>query len=407
MRVTTAHSYDTTIAQLSKRQAELVEKQERISSGKRVIRASDDPVAAALAETVQNRLSRVQTDQRTIDASRTSMQQAESALGEAGDLIQKVRDLMVSGGNGTYNDLDRKTLAAEIEGLRDQLFSVANRKDSAGRSLFGGLGGSSTPFVQEFGPGGGQVRFDGQRGQQAATDVSLPQALDGHAVFMRIPEGNGTFRLDQGSANTGSLRSDVGQVTDLSSLTGHDYRVDFAEVAGVMQYSVTDLTTASPVAGQTAVPYSPDMQVEFDGMSFQLTGTPQAGDTLDIAPADTPTDLFKVMQDAIDALNTPTTASGDAARRVQDMGRTLTELDAGHDRVLLARAQSGDWLNRADTIENLLSNREVDHAAEQSALEDLDMVKGISEFQSQQIGLDAALKSYAQVQRLSLFQYVS
>ena len=85
----------------------------------------------------------------------------------------------------------------------------------------------------------------------------------------------------------------------------------------------------------------------------------------------------------------------------------MTELDAGHDRVLLARAQAGDWLNRADTIENLLSNREVDHAAEQSALEDLDLVKGISEFQSQQIGLDAALKSYAQVQRLSLFQYVS
>ena len=137
MRVTTAHSYDTTIAQLNKRQAELVEKQERISTGKRVIRASDDPVSAALAETVQNRLSRVQTDQRTIDASRTSMQQAESALGEAGDLIQKVRDLMVSGGNATYGDTERLALADQIEGLREQLFSVANRQDSAGRSLFG------------------------------------------------------------------------------------------------------------------------------------------------------------------------------------------------------------------------------------------------------------------------------
>lgn len=407
MRVTTAHSYHTTIAQLSKRQAELVEKQERISTGKRVIRASDDPVAAALAETVQNRLSRVQTDQRTIDASRTSMQQAESALGEAGDLIQKVRDLMVSGGNGTYGDGEREALADQIEGLREQLFSMANRKDSAGRSLFGGLGGSSTPFVQEFGSGGGQVRFDGQRGQQAATDVSLPQAMDGHAILMRVPQGNGTFRLDQGSTNTGGLRSDIGQVTDLSSLTGHDYRIDFAEVGGAMQYSVTDLTTASPVAGQTAVPYSTGMQVEFDGMSFQLAGAPRAGDRLDIAPADTPTDLFKVMQDAVDALRTPSGDPGDAARRTQDLGRALTELDAGHDRVLLARAQAGDWLNRADTIENLLSNREVDHAAEQSALEDLDLVKGISEFQSQQIGLDAALKSYAQVQRLSLFQYVS
>jgi flagellar hook-associated protein 3 FlgL len=174
-----------------------------------------------------------------------------------------------------------------------------------------------------------------------------------------------------------------------------------------MQYSVTDLTAASPVAGHTAVPYSTGMQIEFDGMSFQLSGAPRAGDTLDIAPADTPTDLFKVMQDAVDALRTPTDASGDTARRTQDLGRALTELDAGHDRVLLARAQAGDWLNRADTIENLLSSREVDHTAEQSSLEDLDLVKGISEFQSQQIGLDAALKSYAQVQRLSLFQYVS
>jgi flagellar hook-associated protein 3 FlgL len=34
------------------------------------------------------------------------------------------------------------------------------------------------------------------------------------------------------------------------------------------------------------------------------------------------------------------------------------------------------------------------------------MVQGISDFQSQQVGLEAALKSYAQVQRLSLFQYV-
>jgi flagellar hook-associated protein 3 FlgL len=407
MRVTTAHSYDTTIAQLNKRQAELVEKQERISTGKRVIRASDDPVSAALSEAVQNRLSRVQTDQRAIDSSRTSMQQAESALGEAGDLVQRVRDLIVAGGNATYGDTERLALAKQIQGLREQLFSVANRQDSAGRSLFGGLGGSSTPFVQEFGPGGGQVRFDGQLGQQAATDVRLPQSMDGHAVFMRVPQANGTFRAEQGATNTGSVRSDIGLVTDLSALTGHDYRVDFAEVGGAMQYSVTDLTTATPVTGQTGVPYTNGMRVEFDGLSFQLNGAPAAGDTLDITPADTPTDLFQVMQDAIDALATPTTAGGDAARRTQNLGRALTELDAGHDRVLLARAQAGEWLNRADTIENLLGNREVDHSAEQSALEDLDLVKGISEFQTQQVGLDAALKSYAQVQRLSLFQYVS
>jgi len=407
MRVTTAHAYDNTIAQLTKRQAELATLQESISSGKRVTRASDDPVAAAMSEAVQNRLSRVQTDQRALDASRTSIQQAESALGESGELVQKVRDLIIAGGNPTYGPIERESLAQQISGLRDQLFSVANRQDSTGRSLFGGLGGSETPFVQTFGSGSPEVRFDGRRGQQAAGDNQLPQAMDGEAVWMRIPAGNGTFALDLPASNTGNMRSDTGQVTSLSALTGHDYRVDFSGTAGSMQYSVTDVTTGTPVAGQTGVAYSSGAQIAFDGMSFQVLGEPGAGDRLDLVSSSAPTDLFKVMQDAVDALRQNTGGSGDAAQRTHDLGRALNELDAGHDRVLLARAQAGEWLNRADSIEGLLDSREVDHSVEKSQLEDLDMVKGISQFQNQQISLDAALKSYAQVQRLSLFQYVS
>jgi flagellar hook-associated protein 3 FlgL len=48
----------------------------------------------------------------------------------------------------------------------------------------------------------------------------------------------------------------------------------------------------------------------------------------------------------------------------------------------------------------------VAHKTEQSNLEDLDMIEGISDFQNKQTGLQVALQSYAQVQRLSLFQYI-
>ena len=71
-----------------------------------------------------------------------------------------------------------------------------------------------------------------------------------------------------------------------------------------------------------------------------------------------------------------------------------------------ARSQTGAWLNRADRIDSLLSNRELAHESEKSDLEDLDMVQGISDFQNQQTGLQAAMTAYAQVQKLSLFQYV-
>lgn len=401
MRVATAHSYDSTISNLNKRQAELSDLQERISTGKRVLRASDDPVAAVLAESAQNKLSRVAADQRALEHSRTSITQAESALGQAGTLVQDVRDVLVAAGNAAYGSKEYKNLAQELEGLRDQLFGVANQRDSAGRTLFGGLGGSSTPFVEVYGATGGTVRFDGQRGQEAGGNNALPQALDGEAVFLKVPPGNGTFTIDLAATNAGSARADTGRVSNPSAVTGHDYTVSFADVAGVMEYSVTDTTTGSTVA---SAPYTPGATLEFDGIAFQVAGTPVAGDSLDVKAVTTSTDLFQVVQNAIDALKGATT--GQSASLVHTLGRSLTELDAGHDRLLAARSQTGAWLNRADRIDSLLSNRELAHASEKSDLEDLDMVQGISDFQNQQTGLQAAMTAYAQVQKLSLFQYV-
>ena len=404
MRVSTANSYDTTVSTLARRQAELAAQQERLSTGKRVLRASDDPVAATLAEAAQNRLSRVQADARALESSRASLAQAESGLAESGNLLQTARELMVSAGNATYGPSEREDIARQLEGLREQLMGVANLKDNAGRTLYGGLGGSTTPFVDLYGPTGNAVQFDGQRGQQAAGDTSLPQSLDGDAIWMRIPQGNGSFTLSLPTANTSGVRTGLGQVINPSALTGQRYDIAFADVGGVMQYSVTNLDTGTPVAGQTNVPYQPGATIAFDGLSFDMQNPAAAGDVIELRPVTGPTDIFKVMQDTVDALRDTGPNSG--ARRTQALGRSLTELDAGLDRVLLARGQAGEWLNRADSLKSMLDTRAVAYETEKSQLEDLDLIKGISDFQNQQLGLEAALKSYAQVQRLSLFEYV-
>lgn len=407
MRIATAHSFDTTVNHLAKRQADLSALQESLATGKRVRKASDDPVAATLAETASNRLSRAQSDLRALENSRASLQQAESGLAESGELIQRVRELMVSAGNGTFGPSEREDMARQLEGLRDQLVNVANRQDNAGRTLFGGLGGSTTPFADVYGPAGTGVQFSGQRGQAAAGPGALPQALDGDAIWMRIPQGNGTFRLDLNAGNTGGLRTDLGEVTDLSQLTGHQYDINFSDASGVMRYSVTNLSDPSrnPMGGQVDVPYETGKAVQFDGMSFRLHGQPRPGDSVALDPVSGPTDLFKVVQDAVDALRAA--GPGRGAQQTQQMARAMAELDAGHDRVLLARARAGEWLNRADSLDTLHRDRATGHEIERSRLEDLDLVKGISDFQSQQVGLEAALKSYAQVQRLSLFQFVA
>lgn len=406
MRIATAHSYDKTVANLSQRQTELSQLQERISTGKRVQRASDDPVAAVLSEAASNRMRRAETDQRSIEAARTSLSQGENAIGQASELIQGVRELIVKAGNATYGSAEFKNIAQEIEGLRERLIGVANQKDSAGRTLFGGLGGSATPFVEVFGPSSSGVQFQGMRGQEAAGGNLLPQSFDGDAVFMRVPPGNGSFTVSLASGNTGGLSTDIGSVSNPSALTGHSYQVSFASTAGGGHtYSITDTTTGNAVPGHSNVAYTPGMQIEVDGMSLALRGTPSNGDTLSIDPVTAPTDIFSVMQNAVEALRGAT--GGQTAQLTQALGQSLTEIDAAHDRVLSARAQAGEWLNRADSIDNLLADRQVDDEAERSRLEDLDLVKGISDFQNRQTGLQAAMAAYGQVQKLSLFQYVT
>ena len=87
-------------------------------------RASDDPVAAVLSEAASNRMRRAETDQRSIESARTSLSQAESTLGNAGDLIQQVRELIIKAGNATYGSAEFKNLAQEIEGLRERLIGT-------------------------------------------------------------------------------------------------------------------------------------------------------------------------------------------------------------------------------------------------------------------------------------------
>ena len=132
MRITAANAFETAIDNLQQRQQALNQSQERMTSGKRVARASDDPTAAARAERALATSARAVADQRGVEASRNAMQQTEGALGDAVEAMQQVRELLVAAGNGSYSDAERANLADRIRGLRDQLFSIANRGDGAG-----------------------------------------------------------------------------------------------------------------------------------------------------------------------------------------------------------------------------------------------------------------------------------
>jgi flagellar hook-associated protein 3 FlgL len=328
-------------------------------------------------------------------------------LGDATSLVQKLRELVITAGNAGYSASDRKSVAQEMRGLRDQLFALANARDANGTPLFGALGSASAPFTDSS----GGVSFNGVAGQRASTETSIPGTMDGQAVWMNVASGNGSFALSTGTGNTGNLWTNTGQVLTPASLTGHNYTITFSVVGAATTYSVQDTTNipATTVLPAPAVPpspnptYTPGQAITFDGLSLVANGAPANGDTVQVVPS-TNTNLFKVMDDAITAIGDPNLTS---SQRAQAVGLALTQVDTGMNQLQAARSQAGEWMNRADNIQDAQEGRTLQLSADKSRAEELDMVKGISDFTRFQTGYQTALQSYAQVQKLSLFNFIS
>ncbi len=411
MRISTRQTFDAGIDRLQLRQRELQESQQKLSSGKRVERASDDPAAAARAERALASIGRQDASQRALDASRNMLTLTEGALGDANELMQQARETLVAAGNASYSDAERAGLAERLRTLRDQLLVAANRGDGSGGYLFGGQGAAEPPFVDA--PGG--VAFRGTAGElQAPLDEAMPLSTDGRAAWLAAPSGNGLFESRVLSATPGQAQSwiDAGRVTDPQAFfaatsppavvdpANLDYRVDFTVGAGGTTYSVTKDGAATAL---TNVPYVSGQSIEIDGMAFAVSGTPQAGEAYELRLSRPTQSVFDTLDRAIVELGTPLRSRAAVSQGVQ---RALSEIDGSMASLQSLRARVGESMNRADMIEGRIGAEKVTAKAQKSQAEDLDMVEGISSFKNQQTGYEAALKAYATVQRLSLFDYV-
>ena len=409
-RVSTANMYDSSVRNLSTRQKTLVDLQENLTSGKRVVRPSDDPVAAAQAERALTRISRIQTEQRALEVQRNAITQAETTLGDAIGLVQEMRQLMVGAGGGALKNEDRKTYANQIQSLQEQLRDVINRKDTNGIPLLGALGSALQPFTGPL-TGSPDYQFIGQPGQASSDSTSIATTVDGHAALMFDPVRDGIYGASVTQAPGSSLVTSAVTTSNRDVLAGAGYELQIGGVTTSggntqVQYSLTKNGVAVPGGPFTAsaVTGQPIPITITDGgvsvMNFSLQGTPVVGDKVGLQPSPS---LMSSIDSAIKGI-TNATSSTQAA---QTVSQALAHMDAGIERLSNIRGYAGELLNRADRITGDQESRSIQLEADRSRAEDLDMLKGISDFQNANVGLEAALKSYAQVQKLSLFNYIN
>jgi flagellar hook-associated protein 3 FlgL len=161
-------------------QVRLATLQEKGSTLQNITRPSDDP--AALAEAVNARAQLRAADQysNNINDGTGWLNTADSALGQATNILNRIRDLTLQASNGSLNQQAKDILAAEIEGLNKDLLGAANAK-YLGRNVFAGSSDEAVAFS------GQPPVFNGTAGSSVERRVDADRTIrvdaDGGAIF--------------------------------------------------------------------------------------------------------------------------------------------------------------------------------------------------------------------------------
>jgi flagellar hook-associated protein 3 FlgL len=428
MRVSTVTIYNQSVSSLSQRQVDFVATGQQIAAGKRVIRPSDDPQAAAQALGVGQSKALVEQYESGRIGVRNSLSQEESVLQSTSDAIIRARTLLLQAANGSNSDSDRASIASELKGVLESVLGQANSSDGNGRYLFGGYEDGSPPFVKDA---SGAVVFVGEsyaRAQRVDAAREMTMADSGATIFLESHSRGYVAEAGVSMAGVPPVRTTVpnsGSVafTGLDVIDTNDpgygstFSVSFADDgAGGINYTVSVFDaatgTSTPLPTATDVPYplpaapgKPGALLSFGGLSLKLEGVPQDGDTVLVGQGnEMNTNLFETFSKAIAALETPADDASSKAQLSNTLSTVLREFDNSLDNILIVGASVGARLNELDTLDLVADARTLSYSETLSGLVDLDYVKAVSEYSLRQVGLEAAQKAFTDISGMSLFR---
>ena len=186
MPISTRLFNDQAITRFNRITSDIQQTQDKVATRKKVLKASDDPVAAATISFVRDQKVMLDRFATNIDRAQTRLTLTENVVAESVNLLTRAYELGIQAKNDTLTAVDRRAISFEISQIRESMMSLANSKDVNGNYLFAGYRTNIQPFVSNE---AGEVTFAGDRGVhsvQISDSLRANTGLDGADVFMRV-----------------------------------------------------------------------------------------------------------------------------------------------------------------------------------------------------------------------------
>jgi flagellar hook-associated protein 3 FlgL len=210
---------------------ESIEIQNKIASGKEVLRPSDDPLKFITSHRFKAVVKSREQHLRNISDARRFLDDNEAAVGRVTDLLQQVRQLMVRSGNETNTTADLRLSAMELRGHLDALVQFANAEGVGGK-IFGGAETETDPFeiVRDTGGNITDVIYHGDAvaaRREIAEGSTVDVNLVGSKLFQVDPDTiESSFTATYAGQDLATAGIPAGDTTGYFSLQGRPVYFD-------------------------------------------------------------------------------------------------------------------------------------------------------------------------------------
>jgi flagellar hook-associated protein 3 FlgL len=400
MQISTKNFFESSVKNMQKAQTEAAKSNEQLSTGKSLIRPSDDTVKLRTIGNLERAIDKVDAQNYNLDHLLIRYSTEESALRSASDVLIRMRELAIQASNGSVSSEDREIISIEIDGLKEQLFSLANTRDADGNTVFAGSRTGQLAFVKAD---DGSIYYQGDAEKmmvEIGNNRELPKNRNGLEVFA------GVRRIDE---------------------TGEEKTIEFFE-------ALEDLKQVLIAEQKTQIIVKPD-ELSADSGELTINGVQiskvNENPTLDqlVAAVNAESKRTNVyaykdengsfVLENIEGLESEFIVLGDMPGILSGVSgrigpsidsrlieRSISEVGVLHSNVAVSMGRIGSETQSAEAQKAL--NMDVDIRLKQlrSNEVDVDFAEAVARFNVELARLEASQAAFAKLSRLSLFEYL-
>jgi flagellar hook-associated protein 3 FlgL len=416
MTISTSLFFSRGVDLMSKSQTDLAKLQEKVASGKELVRPSDGVDLALNISRLKSSIAKLDSYKDSLNAVNDRLRIEESYMTGTSDVLRQIKTLTIQGANASMSLSDKNVIATQIDELINELVNQANGADVNGNFLFAGTRVATRPYQLDD---SGIFRYQGDQVNTSVDFSSTRQTVIGRSgpdVFQSVFTGEmlnvvpGIYDV----ALTGSVEEgDVFSVS-LDGVT-YDYTAESGDSAEtVLEAIQAEIETAIAAGTHESITLSvldDTMTITADdGYERRIIGTTvNAVDGIEsqgltVTETQTPDpgrpekiEFFQSLQELTDLLRV-----GDQ----QSVQSKLDEVDQMIDQATLGLADIGVEMSTIDAQIAINEDLKLGLQMALSGKEDLDYAAAITKMQAQMLSLEAAQSSFAKISQLTLFDYI-